>query len=171
MLEIYFTRPRSFNLLSWLIMKTQGTNYSHVAIRAGGYVYESHWPFSRKVALDAFKQDNIIVLSKMISFDKNDGTRIKKFLESQLGRIYSVSQIFAILFEVLKLPFKLKYADNNHTRLVCTEMIYLFYQEFMSGEYNHDSDMVDLIEIYSIVILDKRVWEGAKKHDFSNFIL
>lgn len=172
MLEIYFTRSKGFNVFSWLLRKVQGVSYSHVAIRAGAYVYESKWPFSKRSTLEEFKKKNTIVLSKEIVFDKNDGAKIRKFLDMQLGRLYSPFQILAIFGDMIGWrALKRSKADNGYARLICTELVYLFYQEFMSGEYNEDSDAVDLIEIYSIVFLDKRVWKGQeKKNGFSNFI-
>lgn len=171
MLEIYFTRPRGFSIASLLLKKIQGVPFSHVAIRAGSYVYEAKWPFSKRSTVEEFKKKNIIVHAKAISFDKNEGPRIRKFLDSHLGKFYSPMQLVAIFGDIIKWPFlNRSAADNGYARLICTELVYLFYQEFMSGEYPEDSDMVDLVEIYTIVVLDKRVWKGKELNGFSNYI-
>lgn len=170
MVEIYFTRPRSFNPFSWLIRKFQKVPYSHVTIRAGSYVYESTFPFSKRTHVEEFKKHCIIVHKKVIDFDKNDGHKIRRYLEMQTGRLYSLAQIFAIFGDMSGIRFlRGKSHDNDYARMICSELVYLFYQEFMTGEYNSDSDMVDLIEVYTMVFLDGRVWKG-KENDFSGFI-
>lgn len=169
MIEIYFTKPKGFNLFSWLLRKVQKVPYSHVAIRCGSWVYESKWPVSKRSKVEDFKRHNEIVLSKPIIYDRNDGMKVRKFLDGLLGRWYSPMQIGSIFADMFGYAFLKEEADNNYAKLICTEYVYAFYKEFMSGEYPEDSDSVDLIEIYTVVFLDKRVWKGVK-NDFSNFI-
>jgi uncharacterized protein YycO len=117
--SVGFSRPKKRNVLSWLIMKVMGTNYSHtylvfdVPATGQQVVMQANRRGVHCLEYSTFKKDNIIVDEiNILNSNRNDAL---KFCIKHLGKSYSILTLFTIMF-------KIKFSDNKR-RFICSELV------------------------------------------------
>jgi hypothetical protein len=136
-LSILKTKPKEFKLLAWLIMKIEGTSFSHVAISYVDesmdirYVAEARGGGIRILSNTQFKQDNFIVSGSHYECDLDRIKAAHKYIYNQLAKNYDkkmllglgVMRLKILLCKILKCekapsnPFK-----NGDYSQVCCEL-------------------------------------------------
>lgn len=116
---IGFSRPKTYNPLSWAIMKFLGTTYSHTyivfTVNSTGQqvVYQANRHGVNCIEYENFKKINVIIEEIPVSL--NNRTSALKFCIDHLGKSYSILTLFAILFNV-------KFGDGTKY-FICSELV------------------------------------------------
>ena len=132
---IMHTRPNKFKLFSWLIMKAQKTNFSHMVIY---YVHPDSKMF--------LKNNTIVKKIQMESVGKFD---FCGFYIPLLGRSYDFKSIIGLAFKSLGLKRSNK-IGRNRTKLICSELVALYLERFYGVEIV-DSDNYGLNETQRVI--------------------
>lgn len=128
--SVIFTRPVSFSLKSWLIMKVMGTDYSHCAIYFEGDLYQAIGSGVERDVGAKYLETHEIVKSRTVDLQIS-----RDFLlglsEGEKGKDYSQTQLFLIL---LKMPWLSRILSNGSEKMICSEYVarLLMFSEFRS---------------------------------------
>jgi hypothetical protein len=135
---VFLKNKSRFNILSWLIRKAQNTEYNHVEVRVRpaemlglGVSYGAVWPVSRKTNyIDLFNKYDLVKIQPVKI--KVDQYQALKILNAELGKPYSMAQLFVLLFKVafnfLAQPVS-KVRLNLDKYLICTELAGIFLRD------------------------------------------
>ncbi len=110
------SRPKKWKIGAKLIMFYQKTEFSHVLIIDGDLVYQASRGMVNCMHIDVFKKDNEIIDTYVVCPDTVD----MEFVKKQLGKKYSISQIF--LLPILRL-FHAKSKGNGDSKFICSEFV------------------------------------------------
>lgn len=124
---IYFSRPRKWNIGSWVIRTSQGTPFSHVAIYYDGQVYESTLrDIKPGQSLNDWLLYNEIVMQVDMQFpDGWTDTQTLKFrriLRFAMRQPYSLLQILGIWVSD-RLGLKSNPFPNGRNAYICSELV------------------------------------------------
>jgi len=134
-LSILKTKPKSFKPLAWLIMKIEGTDFSHVAISYKDdsmgvrYVAEARASGIRILSNTQFKEDNYITSGSHYECSDERLIEVHKYIYNQLAKNYGKKHLLGLGIMRLKLlickiikcdkkpgnPFK----DGSHSQICC----------------------------------------------------
>lgn len=146
--RIEATTKRGFNLISRLIQKVQGTEYSHFGIIVKGFVLEANHKGTTLSRLEDFRKVNKTL--KYWEFDIDVYPEVfYEWVASILGTKYGYVQNVGYLLMAMKLlesnPF-----GRNSNRIVCSEVVALFANKFLGADIE-DSDQYDLIKTEALL--------------------
>lgn len=139
---------------SWVIKKSEGTKFDHVAILITDYgiewVYEAVFPNARKIRLDEWKKTFKIIDQYELDLDDLGYLKFISELNSQVGKPYSLIQLILIwtsnvlgLFEsVIR-----KTIWNGNKALICTELVARPIHYALDYNFNKSFDVIDLNDI------------------------
>src|SRR5690349_251313 len=102
-IAIGFSRPKKFNILSWLIMKVQRTEYSHVYVRFHSdsldrdLIYQASGLQVNFVGGTLFKDHHLTVKEFSLSVTDETYKNTLQFAVDKAGMPYSIKQLFGIL--------------------------------------------------------------------------
>lgn len=121
-IEIFASKEKKPDMLSKIIMKRLGCNYSHVGIIFDDQIYHAVGEGVCKADQDKFLQDR--TYSELL--DVTDKVQVSKealygWLEGRLGTEYSTSQYLGFAFPELR-----EHIDNGSEKVVCSELAYEF---------------------------------------------
>ena len=124
---IYFSRPRKWNIGSWVIRKTQGTPFSHVAIYYDGQVYESTLrDIKPGQSLNDWLVYNDIVMQVDMEFpdgwSDTDTLKFQRILRFAMRQPYSLLQIVGIWLSD-RLGLKSNPFPNGRNAYICSELV------------------------------------------------
>ena len=124
---IYFSRPRRWDIGSWIIQKTQNTPFSHVAIYYDEKVYESTLrDIKPGQSLKDWLEYNAIVMRVDVDFPEGwtNYRRLKfqSLLQFAMEQPYSLSQIFGIWLSD-RLGLKSNPFPNGRNAYICSELV------------------------------------------------
>lgn len=120
MYKIGFSRPKQFKFFSWAIQKVLKTKYSHTyllfEVKSTGQkvIYQATAKGVNCLEYDSFKKDNII-LDEIIITDEEGRVAALRFCIEQLGKPYSLSAVFSILFNI--------HFGDGQKSFICSELV------------------------------------------------
>lgn len=151
---IGFSRPKKWNPISWLIMKVQLTNYSHVYVKFYSnslereLIYQASGLQVNFVGSVLFYNHHLAV--KEFELDISDEAHMKalRFAVDRAGTPYSIKQLFSILaYQITgKVPFK-----DGRNAYVCSELIGEMLTGNLQIKVDKDLDIVIPKDIYKIL--------------------
>jgi hypothetical protein len=124
---IYFSRPRKWDIGSWIIRKTQNTAFSHVAIYYDEQVYESTLrDIKPGQSLKDWLEYNDIIMRVDMAFP--DGwtevqtLKFQRILRFAMRQPYSLSQVLGIWLSD-QLGLKSNPFPNGRNAYICSELV------------------------------------------------
>lgn len=170
-LKFYFANSTSFikEIGSEIIKLVEGTNYCHLALgletEFSEHVYEAVFPKSQKLSKNEWLKQYKIAYEFSIDIPCiQKFLEIKDFLELNTGKWYAFDQclwIALIIWFKIKKSISNKFTLNGKKNIVCTELGYLFCKQFLIGDWDENSDSVDLNDMFSIAsqLQEKVEWK------------
>jgi hypothetical protein len=152
---ILYTRRRTWNPLSWLIMKLQKLEYSHVVILVDSeriqMVYESTFPNAKESSLGHFQEKNLVVEKAMLPMPMNENQAMK-VLKDLVWKSegYSFAQLFLIALGMINANINKLIGTvilNHEHYLICTELVGRFYEQAYGHKFDEHEDTLDLHDI------------------------
>lgn len=136
------------------------SNYSHCAIYYNDTIYEAEFPASRKLSYTKWLKPYEEKLS--FKMPVNNPDEAIKFLDSLLGKPYSITQLILVGLRRLLPNSKLldKLTLNKIKHLDCSEFVALFQEKFCGVKYDISLDAVGLVEVRVMCELIKRKLDG-----------
>ncbi len=150
-----FSRPKHCTLLSKLIMKLQGTNYSHVYLMFYSesldrkLIYQASGLQVNFVGSQLFYEHHIAVKEFELSISDEAYKKALQFAVDKAGSPYSIKQLFRILW--YSTTGHLTQGDGRQM-YVCSELVAQMLLEDFGLDVNKDLDLVtpkDLFELMS----------------------
>lgn len=143
-MKIVLTTRRKPNLVSWLIKKYMGTEYSHCALVFREYgidlVFECTAIFGvRIVTLEKFMEINRVIEEIPVQNHLN-GTSAVQFCYSQLGDAYNFVSLLGMAFN------KPKWGKDGDNSFQCSEMIARAF-----GINDENLDGLDVKELKAVI--------------------
>ncbi len=137
-------------VISRMIEKSEGLDFSHCAILIGDNVYESVWPKSRKMHIAKWHKTYVPYGMYSFSCDELTHYRIKAECEKKTGVWYSWFQILMIYVGIV-FPFLNKYLEkvswNGHKYLICTELCGEIAANHFGVKFEEELDNLSLREL------------------------
>lgn len=155
-MRILFTKRKRFNPLSWLIMKIEKANYSHVAIyfetNLGPLVFESSVHGVVATSYQKFIDKNMV--ADFINLEPLEGqekTMFKRCLQLVGTKFSVIGLIGAGVSRVLRLGKNI-FSDGHKTEF-CSEFVYdvldeVFILEGFNPEYDGPKKLNELLKEY-----------------------
>lgn len=150
-----FSRPKRWNLLSWLIMKVQKANYSHVYIKFYSpsldreIIYQASGLQVNFIGSKLFNEHHVTVHEFQFPVSDESHTNAMRFAVDKAGSPYSIKQLFSIL---LYLATGKVYFRDGRSAYVCSELIGQMLTEDLKIPVNKDLDLVVPRDIYEILL-------------------
>ena len=125
-ITIGFSRPKKWNLLSYLIMKVQKTEYSHVYIKFYSssldreIIYQASGLQVNFVGSEIFNKNHVTVKTYDLHVDDETYKNALVFAVDKAGISYSMKQLFHILGYML--TGKTSFFNKNLDGYVCSEL-------------------------------------------------
>jgi hypothetical protein len=151
---IGFSRPKKCSLLSKLIMKVQGTPYSHIYVKFYSaslnreLIYQASGLQVNFVGSIFFYDHHIAVKEFELEISDEVHLEALRFAVDKAGTPYSIKQLFSILAYML--TGKLLFRDGREA-YVCSELIGEMLAEKIKITINKDLDIVIPKDIYNIL--------------------
>lgn len=139
-----------------LIRWADSSPANHMAIMLETYtgqnVYESVIPKSRKISTFAWGKEYSVVQTFTFEVPAHLHFIVREWLESQVGKKYSISQLALIALTVLAPVNKLlNWSILNHDKyLICTELCSRFMEEFMGLQVKESHDKISVSDMIRI---------------------
>lgn len=107
------------DFVSRRIQRFEGTNYSHVAVLVDGRTaYHAVGKGVQRIALDRLLADGPCVIRRRVQIRVDRDCCAKTWLESMVGKKYSLLQYLGFLFPFLRF---ISWVDNGRREVVCSE--------------------------------------------------
>jgi len=140
---------RWYHFLSQVIMRVEGTTFSHVSllIRHNGIetVYEAVHPKSQKILFADWLKERKMTFAYQLPTPRSMNEAVK-IVEKEIGIRYSFTQLAFILVGKIVRPvddIKL----NNRRGLVCTELVGRFLNKVYGSKFDKSYDSLGLVDI------------------------
>jgi hypothetical protein len=153
---VFAKNTKSWAIISPLIEKVQETDFSHCEIMIMGendmILYGSEFPRSRKKPLNKWSEVYRIQHLMVLKEDNQEKlNEMQAWLENQMGVIYGVPQLFAILVGYIwpglrKRLFKERL--NGAHQLICSELLGDFMHKYYGVTFDKTSDLIDLNDVF-----------------------
>jgi hypothetical protein len=128
-ITIGFSKPNHFKLGAWIIMTTEGTNFSHTYLKIDQDIWQESLPKFNKTSISEFLGINTVVYEYDIQVTEEQYSKIITFCEKCLQEqipygkreivgtaiVRSVNQLF-------KTKFKNPFSDDLKT-MICSEFV------------------------------------------------
>ena len=144
-IKVHCLKPNKFfPIFSWIIRIVQGLNYSHVALDFGQDILDATIDGVHFTSVDKYREKYKIV--KTYWFEMPDYTMAdaEKFATRHRDASYSISQNIGLglkhLGIIKKNPF-----GRNRGKLVCSELVMVFFDEETEWDIADDTDNYDLV--------------------------
>lgn len=151
---IGFSRPKTFKVLSWIIQKVQGADYSHVYIKFYSdslereLVYQASGLEVNFVGSNLFNSSHIIVDEFELEISDEAHKKALQFAVDKAGTPYSIKQLFGIL--IYMISGKILFRDGR-SGYVCSELIGQLLQEEFNFVISKDLDTIIPKDIHNIL--------------------
>lgn len=155
---IFVENKRWWAFLSPLIMKVQGTDYSHCAIAITdpnfATVFHSEWPVG--YCIDGKRFSKTYKIKHHYSFLVSDkqAVNMMHWLANQVRKPYSIAQLVLILiykYFPFTRPVLSKSIINGDSKDICTEFVSSFLVKFFGVDFKKEDDLIDLNDVHSMV--------------------
>jgi len=152
--SIGFSRPSKWKLLSWIIRKVQGTDYSHVYLRFHSdsldrdLIYQASGLQVNFVGKTLFEKDHIAVKEFDLQISDEAHKKALQFAVDTAGMPYSIKQLFGIL--VYSLTGK-RVLQDGRSAYVCSELVAQMLSEDLGITITKDLDIVTPKDVYNIL--------------------
>jgi hypothetical protein len=132
-MTIIYTRPKKFKLLSWLLMKIEGTKFSHVAMVFESeslertLVYHATTKGVNFMSWELFNEQNIVVDADYVGMSPEERKQALQFCVDNAGKPYGFAEVAGIaikrvvkklLNKDIKNPF-----DDGDKSYFCVEIV------------------------------------------------
>lgn len=154
---VFVENKRWWAFLTPLIMKVQGTDFSHCAIAITdpnfATVFHSEWP--KGYCVDGKEFSKTYKIKHHYSFLVSDkmAVNMMHWLANQVRKPFSVSQLFLILI-YKKIPFTRSFLGKNingDAGDICSEYVSSFLVKFFGIDFEKPDDLLDLNDVYFMV--------------------
>jgi hypothetical protein len=141
---------------SWIIKKSEETNFCHVSILDNFWMYESVYPKSRMKYIKDWKNEFKVIRSYEIEMSLVQYASFFSIVNNDMRKNYSLFQCFLIsmcnLIGVLESYIK-KIIWNGNKSLICTELVAHPIAEVLKYDFEKSLDIVDLNDL--VICLEK----------------
>ncbi len=170
-IKFYFANSTSLlkELGAEIIKLVEGTNYCHLAVgletEYSEHIYEAVFPKSQKLTKNEWLKSYSVAYEFSIDIPNvHKFLEVKDFLESNIGKWYAFDQcvwIALIIWFKIKKTVTRKVKLNGSKNIVCTELGFLLCKQFLIGNFDENSDSIDLNEMFSIAssLQEKAEWK------------
>lgn len=148
-------------ILSDVICYLQGTKFSHSGIRVidenMDVIYHSIMPKGKKQKIEDFYKDYSIIESYAFEIkDSGIFDEMILWLEANYSKKYSDKQLILLFSEYISGPLYtfligLKSFSNGKKRLICSEFVARFLENFFLVKWPENADTVDLVELNEMI--------------------
>ncbi len=163
---IFVENKRWWAFLSPIIMKVQGTDFSHCAIAITdpnfATVFHSEWPKGYCVGAIEFSKTYKIKHHYSFSVSDKMAVNMMHWLANQVRKPYSITQLLLILiykYASFLRPMLAKVIVNGDAGDICSEYVSSFLVKFFGVDFYKEDDLLDLNDVHSMV---KRLNEELK---------
>lgn len=136
---------------SWLIKKTEGTTFSHVAYTTEfNTVYEAVWPKCRFMYQVTWLKEYKIIKTYELYLDPKDYAKIINDISNQIGKPYSFIQCAMIYIAQQISCIKEKIESTNFNgwkALICSEFVARPLVDVIGYKFDQGIDSIGLDEI------------------------
>ena len=157
--SVVFSNRRKLTLLGKLIMKIEGTRYSHASVmtklEGEFFIYEAVWPMPRQIRYIDWIKTNEIIEEYTLPPVKSEVTSVAylhKLIDDAQG--YSIAQLFLNAIGLINKNLN-KWAGTvilNHEKyLVCTELVGRFLEDSYNYDFHEHEDSIDLLDVATAV--------------------
>lgn len=149
-----FSRPKKWNILSYLIMKFQRTNYSHVYVKFRSeslnrdLIYQASGLQVNFVGSSLFYEHHIVVGEFELEISAEIYKKTLQFSVDKAGSPYSMKQLFNILLYTFTGKSILKDGRNAY---ICSELVGEILSDNFKIVIDKDLDIVTPKDIYKIL--------------------
>lgn len=153
MFEIFVSREKNPDLVSRLIMKKIGADYSHIGIIVHGHtIWHATGSGFGIEPMESFLAKRMIV--DRIKVDVRDEAFAMGYLHGMKGREYSTSQYLGFLIPAISKLFR-----NGQEKTICSEAV----MEFMSAcagypFLSQGADFIDPKQAFELIKEHVEVW-------------
>lgn len=150
-----FSRPKKLNIVSKLIMKMQGTDYSHAYLMFRSesldrnLIYQASGLQVNFTGSQLFYEHHIVVKEFELLVSDESYKKALQFAVDKAGSPYSIKQLFSMLWYMLTGH---QVAGDGRQAYVCSELVGQMLLEDFSIDLDKDLDLVtpkDLFELLS----------------------
>lgn len=159
-LYVGFSRPRKWKILSWLIMTSFNSPFSHVYIKlyASKYdrwlIYQASSTMVNFMNLTTFKEEAQVVHETQIEVSQETNSKILQFAIDNCGKPYGVKEIFGLAWVRINYwlgrEIKNPLADQDRS-LVCSELASLIIRNCLGVQLPKDPDDMTPVDVYELL--------------------
>lgn len=156
---IGFSRPNTFKLFAWTIMKGYGTPYSHVYVKIHSSKYERDLYYQASglavnfMSQIYFKEHNEVVKEFEVEIADDQLNELMKFAIDTCGAPYGIKQVFWMAYirigEILGKKWSAPDSDKTHT-FVCSELASYILEKFAGITLPRLPDDMTPLDVYNL---------------------
>lgn len=157
---IGFSKPKSFKIFSWAIIKGYGTPYSHVYVKFYSAKFDRELYYQASglsvnfMGSDHFNNHNMVVKEFELSISEESGVAMIQYAIDTAGAPYGISQIFWMAYvrlgEILGKKWSSPKNDGEHT-FVCSELASIVLEKFVGIKLPSIPDDMTPLAVYSLL--------------------
>jgi hypothetical protein len=149
---VFAENIRWWAILSPVIMRVQGTDFSHCAIAVTdenyATIFHSEWPVGYCVDMKEWSKTYKIKHHFMFTVDDKTAVYMMHWLANQVRKPYSIAQLFLILMNKY-LPRYCTQWTNGDYMDICSEFSASFMEKFFNVDIKKPDDLIDLNDVFS----------------------
>lgn len=137
-----------------MIMDAENTDFSHVAISFGAFVYHAKWPKFKVQTWSSFQSEYKVVKQYAFAVPEHKELSVLNYLEDQVGKKYSILQLIVIGLGLLSKSVERrlrKQKINGHKRLICSEAAATLMTICFGVNFMESVDTIGLRDVQSML--------------------